>query len=270
MCVLEPTVRVLTYLHKKVVGCTMITKKEIRWTLLIAFATLVFLFSFDKLFVTHELSINPHHQTHHNIISVPVTTYSTDAKRTEHTTIPKASVTQSEDKFPFLTYKHLNFTTNVNSVYESNFETFYHISEATKCPAQVEKKYKTSSGGDVGINSLKWCQAMKQKHNVNIGRSWGSLAKNDKQQWDLYKCNELIATGKLQSCNQRWGWDFFSEWLHNSLPIIKGASNITCAKDLKTTIYCQVLFTICIEVIGFIGYRFCTLMNIVYYHPTSL
>ena len=76
---------------------------------------------------------------------------------------------------------------------------------------------------------------------VNIGRSWGSLSKSDKQLWDTYKCNELLTIGKLQSCDQRWGWNYFKDWSDNAVNVVEGSiSNVTCMKDLKTSTFCQV------------------------------
>lgn len=57
----------------------------------------------------------------------------------------------------------------------------------------------------------------------------------------MYKCNELLNVGKLQSCDQRWGWSFLSEWVARSLPVVQGVSNVTCARDVKSSVFCQVL-----------------------------
>jgi hypothetical protein len=102
----------------------------------------------------------------------------------------------------------------------------------------VEQAYRTAAGDFA--KSLGWCKLKQQNNHVAIGRSWGSLSKADKHQWDEFKCNELLSVGKLQSCNQRWGWGFFSEWLRNAVQVVQGVSNVTCARDIKTSSFCQV------------------------------
>jgi hypothetical protein len=54
----------------------------------------------------------------------------------------------------------------------------------------------------------------------------------------LFSCR-VIATGQILSCDQRWGWKSFAEWLDTATVAITGKSTMICAKNLKTSTLCQ-------------------------------
>lgn len=67
----------------------------------------------------------------------------------------------------------------------------------------------------------------------------------------------LLSFGKLQSCEQRWGWRSISDWLTTAEVYVKsetksdstsssgstnnsiGLSRVECAKSFKTSVFCQ-------------------------------
>lgn len=51
------------------------------------------------------------------------------------------------------------------------------------CPRSVESSYRSTDSASV-VDDLHWCHGAKNKHRVEIGRSWGSLSKRDKFKWD--------------------------------------------------------------------------------------
>ena len=112
-----------------------------------------------------------------------------------------------------------------------------------QCPSDMVRQYdqvpNTSKDGE---DNLTWCQRMKSKHNVVIGRSWGSLGRSEKLSWDSKKCNELISLGKVQTCAERWGWKWFDNWSKKKYEAYEGGSNVTCIADVKTTTFCEVSF----------------------------
>ncbi len=108
------------------------------------------------------------------------------------------------------------------------------------CPDSVNQKYRSPDNTSSFESDLKWCTDTIKRDQVVIGRSWGSMNKNSQKRWDKIKCNEILSRGKLQTCEERWGWGSFDDWLANSKSIITGASNVTCAANIKTSTFCQV------------------------------
>eukprot|EP01038_Epipyxis_sp_PR26KG_P009462 gene9462-12748_t len=105
------------------------------------------------------------------------------------------------------------------------------------CEPDVNKKYRTADQSNTANSD--WCQNAKRQHGVVIGRSWGSLSKGQKKQWDEKKCNELIKIGKLQSCDESYGWKFFEQWKASNITSVTGNSHLSCITNLKTSSFCQ-------------------------------
>jgi hypothetical protein len=126
----------------------------------------------------------------------------------------------------------------VTSITVALVGSMFEVARDMQCPVAMEKAYATANGNSA--DALTWCQAQRNRYNVVIGHSWGSLPRSHKDQWDKNKCNELLNVGRLQSCDQRWGWSFLSEWVARSVPVVQGLSNVTCARDVKSSLFCQV------------------------------
>eukprot|EP01037_Dinobryon_pediforme_P045814 gene45814-58632_t len=66
------------------------------------------------------------------------------------------------------------------------------ISSSIHCPAEVHKSYaqvpvaKAADGSSLGTpeSLMQWCSGKRAQHNVAVGRSWGSLTRNDRMEWD--------------------------------------------------------------------------------------
>lgn len=120
------------------------------------------------------------------------------------------------------------------------------ISDNRRCLDETYSAYR-SAGNQDSQQIYDWCKAMKSRHHVQLGRSWGTLQKGDRARWDKEKCNELITLGKLQSCNERWGWGSFANWRNHTVQIIGGrggkpsedASDVNCAIDIKQSTFCR-------------------------------
>ena len=108
------------------------------------------------------------------------------------------------------------------------------------CSADMLKRYSEIPNAEAIQSDLEWCQQAKARFGVQIGRSWGSLSGDGRFQWDEKKCNELLALGKLQACNERWGWGYYDNWMNNTFDVLIGGSRVTCMVDVKTTTYCKV------------------------------
>lgn len=119
-------------------------------------------------------------------------------------------------------------------------------SHRNQCPDHFRVRYRSVSDKNFD-QSLNWCTQMKRTHRVQLGRSWGSLPPPERQRWDRLKCNELISLGKLQSCDERWGWRSFDIWRNHSVQIISSdagshsldASDVKCAIDIKSSTFCR-------------------------------
>lgn len=126
------------------------------------------------------------------------------------------------------------------------------MSSSIHCPADVHKSYaqvpmaKAADGSSLGTpeSLMQWCTGKRAQHNVAVGRSWGSLSRNDRMEWDRRRCNELLTRGKLQTCDEQWGWAYFETWRKNFKNVLAPSSvhgsNVTCIVDYKTTSYCEV------------------------------
>lgn len=119
------------------------------------------------------------------------------------------------------------------------------------CPASVHSKYSSPDETSTFESDLAWCKERVKRDRVSVGKSWGSMTKAQQMKWDKVKCNEIIVKGKLQTCDQRWGWGSFDEWLKNSKTVIEGASTVTCASNIKTSTFCQVRM-VSIDVLHFV------------------
>jgi len=58
------------------------------------------------------------------------------------------------------------------------------ISNVTHCSRSVESSYRSTNTFSHSADDLNWCQVAMDKHRVVIGRSWGSLSKEEKFKWD--------------------------------------------------------------------------------------
>lgn len=115
------------------------------------------------------------------------------------------------------------------------------LNKSLLCPADMVARYDQVPNGQQGARSdLEWCRRMVSQHRVSIGRSWGTLGRQEKLLWDQKKCNELVSLGKVQTCDERWGFKWFQNWASKKYESFYGGSNVTCIADLKTTTYCQV------------------------------
>ena len=112
------------------------------------------------------------------------------------------------------------------------------LPEGLQCPSSVSEAYKVPDALD-GKKDLAWCRAMKSTHQVMLGRSWGSLPRDKQREWDKSKCNEQLVTGKLQSCEERWGWSYFNSWLNSAHTLVSGQSTVVCGSDIKTATFCK-------------------------------
>lgn len=218
----------------------MFSRKEMRTIALVALLTVSILFLVDKITVSFQMSTRP---SDGHVPSSKDRSVVINLKEKSGTQQPQQYVEPVE----LIRTPHI-VTDNVAPPHPHSVSKAENITASPgiqlfnnkqQCSRELELKYGTSSGSNWQEN-LKWCEKKKDLHHVSIGRSWGSLSKLDKQQWDLYKCNELMSVGKLQSCDQRWGWGAFREWLGNAVPVVQGVSKVNCARDYKTSIFCQV------------------------------
>lgn len=58
--------------------------------------------------------------------------------------------------------------------------------------------------------------------------------------WDEKKCNEWLAIGQLQSCNERYGWARLAAWEANRKQVFSGSSDVSCMVDFKSSSFCKV------------------------------
>lgn len=233
------------------------SRKEINYVFLIALSTIFFLLVIDKIYILlHVVSDNP------NIsLTQQTNTLSSDKlidrfsnqwesfndRLNKTTLIPiiHNSISQKE----LISVKDVivnNKLTNVlvKSHSEDVFLSDKFISDKS-CPNSVHESYSIINASNK--KNIDWCIETKNKFNVQVGRSWGALPKSLKIIWDSNSCNELISIGKLQSCDERWGYPMFSEWLdHKKMShIIKGEnkdaflSDVKCASNMKANTLCQ-------------------------------
>jgi hypothetical protein len=118
---------------------------------------------------------------------------------------------------------------------------------SNRCPSSVSQLYDSINESKLieMKENKKWCNSMIAAHKVQIGRSWGSLSKQQQMMWDTKKCNELLNVGTLLSCEERYGWKYFENWLKNKKMIFSNASNVDCIQDFKTSGFCKVSSLIC-------------------------
>lgn len=109
------------------------------------------------------------------------------------------------------------------------------------CSSDVRIKYNAIDSE--ASTSLEWCRAKHKMYSVKLGRSWGSLPKQMQKAWEKYNCNEIIALGSIQSCDQRWGWKSFDLWRNNSKEVVTPNkptdSRVKCIENIKTNTYCH-------------------------------
>lgn len=227
----------------------MFSRKELRTICMVALVTVAALLVLDKLFVSHTLSndlpavtvvdkttlLSHRHDRARISLPTPLVTLSS------HNTQPPTSVDPTL-RGPTINQPALSPLPVANppqkAQQNAKLPVASLLNSTIKCPIEVERKYGTADTN--WRDNLNWCKIKMESNHVSIGRSWGSLSRSDKQQWDLYMCNELVSVGRLQSCDQRWGWGFLNEWRAAAVPVVQGVSNVTCARDIKTSIFCKV------------------------------
>ena len=109
----------------------------------------------------------------------------------------------------------------------------------SSCPASVSEAYALPDEVDGAHKGLSWCKQMKSKYGVILGRSWGGLPRDAQKEWDRSKCNEQLKLGKLQSCEERWGWSYLNNWLKTARTLVRGLSTVTCGSEIKTSTFCR-------------------------------
>ena len=103
----------------------------------------------------------------------------------------------------------------------------YALDKAIRCAESVSEKYLSDSGGKNSAKDVEWCKNAQTTFGVIFGKSFGTMPKDQQKRWEKLKCNELIKLGKHQSCDQRWGWGFFENWLANTHQIVKSPGKLT-------------------------------------------
>eukprot|EP01041_Mallomonas_annulata_P006895 gene6895-13990_t len=113
-----------------------------------------------------------------------------------------------------------------------------HIHQLQTCAASVAVGYNTPSSAS-DANDADWCKQTKQEYGVQIGRSWGRLSGIQRESWETRRCNEIISSGGILACNDRWGWGMFDAWIRTAKPSIIGQSTMSCAENRLTSTYCK-------------------------------
>jgi hypothetical protein len=221
----------------------MISKKELQSILFIAAVTVAVLVVLDKLHFLSSISdtTTPVIESPISIVSIPrspkltqlpflegekaLATELTIKNLQQKNQFQKESLAQSNIKLPFKTTK----TNKTNSI----------LSRSITCDSSVHEKYSAPDLSS-SVESLKWCKDTIVRDRVVIGRSWGSMSKDSQMRWDKIKCNELLSRGKLQTCDERWGWKSFDDWLSDEKVIVSGVSDVSCVVNIKTSTYCHV------------------------------
>ena len=109
----------------------------------------------------------------------------------------------------------------------------------SSCPSSVSESYALPDEVDGAHKGLSWCKQMKSNYGVILGRSWGGLPREAQKEWDRSKCNEQLKLGKLQSCEERWGWSYLNNWLKSARTLVRGQSTVTCGSEIKTSTFCR-------------------------------
>ncbi len=124
--------------------------------------------------------------------------------------------------------------------------TSYDLPTLIKCPVEIEQAYRAPPKLPKGSMGKEWCEMKKRTAGIILGKSWGTLTRQEQKIWDTSKCNEWIKLSKIQTCNQRFGWEFFKRWRAVNTKIIEPAStrakndsNVACIEELKTSTLCR-------------------------------
>lgn len=130
-----------------------------------------------------------------------------------------------------------NMTRDFSPSEDDPFQVF--MTKSKVCPLHVSRAYASNDPSSSALQDMEWCESSRATYNVVIGRSWGGLPPPKRKEWDTRSCNDLLKLGKLQTCDERYGWSFNRDWLRNMRVIVSGQSSVKCATNLKTTAYCQ-------------------------------
>lgn len=212
------------------------TRKDLNSVFLVTGLTFLALLIFDKFFNVHNSTLVPEDNN-----------YKIELKR------PSSIATLNQDEIvrpAELKLQSVPESLTQNPTTEAQLESIAQFHEEPGhaglfgsdivCPAFVHKKYSSPDETSTFEKDLAWCKERVKRDNVQLGKSWGRMNKEQQMKWDKVKCNEIIARGKLQTCDERWGWASFDDWLKNSKTIIEGASSVKCAANVKTSTFCQV------------------------------
>jgi hypothetical protein len=233
------------------------TRKELNYIFLIALSTIFILLVIDKIYILlHVVSDNPNI----SLTQKPTTLSDNSLKsrfsnqweslnnklnKTSFKPINHNSLSQKE----LISVKDIKVVDKLtNAIIKPQSEDVFlsdKFLSDNSCPASLHESYSNINKSNK--KNIDWCIETKNKFNVKIGVSWGAMPKAMKIIWDTNSCNELISIGKLQSCDERWGYPMFSEWLDHKkiIHIIKGEnkdaflSDVKCASNMKSNTLCQ-------------------------------
>ena len=155
--------------------------------------------------------------------------------------IAASSVIQSKtaDVIPVEANQVSSTTTGASSIRthrsSSHPKQSYALDQAIQCAASVSQKYLSDSGTKNSANDVEWCKNAQTSFGVIFGKSFGTMPKDQQKKWEKLKCNELIKLGKHQSCDQRWGWGFFDNWLANTHKVVMGPGKLNLKKHTVST-----------------------------------
>jgi hypothetical protein len=104
-----------------------------------------------------------------------------------------------------------------------------NFSEAITCPKSIAESLKQPR---LKTDDYKWCKWALDGGGgrVVVGKSWGSLNKNDQFKFDTLSCN-TVAQGMNPSCDDSWGDIHIQNWRHK-------AKALSCASQKQSQQKC--------------------------------
>ena len=108
-----------------------------------------------------------------------------------------------------------------------------------------------------GAQTREWCIDKLQTHKISMGRSYGTMKRPDQKLWEISKCAEMIKLGKMQTCEERYGWSYLKQWRSKLIHVIRPSTNmestsstptsttpyqdsdVKCIEELKTPTFCK-------------------------------
>ncbi len=92
---------------------------------------------------------------------------------------------------------------------------------------------------------FRWCRwALDQNGGkVVVGKSWGTLKKNDQHKFDKLNCN-AVNSGKNPSCDDSWGDIHIKNWKKQRIDQLRcgsgRTSDVNCMKNDNHDVYCEI------------------------------